>query len=273
MASLPDDEVSQDEREEIAMIACGTTTGPIMIKLVKKWSPIGYERAVDLFKQGFYDSSHFFRTVPNFLVQFGLSYTTDKELRSFAESTIQDDPQLTPHIAFDEGVISYAGSGKNSRNSQLFISYGKSVGLGTQLWETPIGTIVQGFENVKNFYGGYGDMPPWGKGPTQQKIRHQGRKYMEENFPLTDSFLKCHVQISYEGDPARASLLNKFAKYQEGKINQNLRGIPLVEKEINDQVPGSATTIIGPLFPVIFVGILIFAFLFRRTRSKVSKTN
>lgn len=45
---------------------------------------------------------------------------------------------------------------------------------------------------VKQFYS-YGDMPPWGKGPVQQKI-HSGPAYIEENFPLTDKFTTCQVQ-------------------------------------------------------------------------------
>jgi len=28
------------------------------------------------------------------------------------------------------------------------------------LWETPLGKVVEGMENVKKFYS-YGDMPPW----------------------------------------------------------------------------------------------------------------
>ena len=85
------------------------------------------------------------------------------------------------------------GSGPNSRTSQLFISYGKSTGLGKEPWETPIGKVVEGMENAHKFYS-YGDMPPWGKGPVQGKI-HSGRKYIDENFPLTDKFKTCTVEI------------------------------------------------------------------------------
>ena len=31
------------------------------------------DRAVELFDRGYYDKSHFFRVIPNFLVQFGIS--------------------------------------------------------------------------------------------------------------------------------------------------------------------------------------------------------
>ena len=47
-------------------------------------------------------------------------------------------------------------------------------------------------ENVEQFYS-YGDMPPWGKGPTQGKI-YGHPEYIEENFPLTDKFIHCKVE-------------------------------------------------------------------------------
>ena len=129
----------------------------------RSWSPNGYDRAVSLFERGYYDSSHFFRVVPHFLVQFGISYTNDMELKRFADTTINDDPKRQELMPFREGYMSFAGSGPNSRSSQLFIAYDRAGGLGQSPWETPFGEIVNGMDNVKNLYSEYGDMPPWGK--------------------------------------------------------------------------------------------------------------
>lgn len=137
---------------------------------------------------GFYDHSHFYRVVPNFLVQFGITYNPDLK----NQPTILDDPKKDPAIPFELGTISFAGSGPNSRTTQLFISYGSSPSLGRELWETPVGKVVGGIEHAQAFYS-YGDMPPWGKGPVQGKI-HNGRQYIETNFPLTDSFDTCQVE-------------------------------------------------------------------------------
>eukprot|EP00533_Pseudo-nitzschia_delicatissima_P012870 CAMPEP_0197264016 /NCGR_PEP_ID=MMETSP1432-20130617/1541_1 /TAXON_ID=44447 /ORGANISM="Pseudo-nitzschia delicatissima, Strain UNC1205" /LENGTH=300 /DNA_ID=CAMNT_0042728609 /DNA_START=57 /DNA_END=959 /DNA_ORIENTATION=- len=180
--------------DEEAIIHCGTTKGDITLQLIREWSPNGYDKAVALFERHFYDNSHFFRAVPNFLVQFGISYSEDKELQHFAKTSIQDDPKHDPPIEFHPGIISYAGSGPNSRTSQLFFSYGSSKSLGTQLWETPIGKVIEGMDNAKDFHS-YGDMPPWGKGPVQGKI-YNGPQYIEENFPLIDKFSTCTVKRS-----------------------------------------------------------------------------
>lgn len=180
--------------DEVSLIKCGTTTGPIVMEMHRQWSPNGYDRAVSLFEKGYYDHSHFFRVVPKFLVQFGITYSESEELKHFGNQQIMDDPQLEPKISFESGTISFAGSGPNSRTSQLFISYGHSTALGTNLWETPIGKVIEGMDHVESFYS-YGDMPPWGAGPVQGKI-HAGRSYIDENFPLTDKFVICSVERS-----------------------------------------------------------------------------
>ena len=69
-----DDIEYYSELHESAIVNCDTTAGPFAIELHKEWSPIGYDRAVELFERGFYDNSHFFRVVPNFLVQFGMRW-------------------------------------------------------------------------------------------------------------------------------------------------------------------------------------------------------
>lgn len=165
--------------QEDTVVQCTTSAGPITMVLHREWSPQGYARAKSLFERGYYDHSHFFRVVPHFLVQFGISYTTDVQLKRLAQSTIPDDPKREDLMPFREGMISFAGSGPNSRTSQLFIAYEGAGGLGNSPWETPFGEVVDGMENVRKLYS-YGDMPPWGKGPEQGPIRNQGSSYVEE---------------------------------------------------------------------------------------------
>jgi peptidyl-prolyl cis-trans isomerase A (cyclophilin A) len=190
--------MSGDSDEE-AIVTCATSKGELVLQFYRHWSPNGYDRAMTLFEQHFYDHSHFFRVVPNFLVQFGISYTQDKELIEMSHHTIPDDPQPDPPVPFEPGTISFAGSGKDSRTSQLFIAYKHSKSLGTQVWETPIGKVTSGMEAAESFYS-YGDMPPWGKGPVQGKI-HAGPAYLEEEFPLTDKFIMCTVQRKLAEQP------------------------------------------------------------------------
>ena len=189
------DAPSDTNADERAIVRCGTTKGPIVLEFTRRWSPHGYDRAVYLFEHGFYDHTHFFRAVPNFLVQFGITYSHDAELVEMGNArTIPDDPQLDPPIPFDVGTISYAGSGPNSRTSQLFFSLtNQNANFGTELWETPIGVVTTGMDAIKELYHEYGDGPPFGHGPAQGRI-HTGRAYIDEHFPLLDSFQECHTE-------------------------------------------------------------------------------
>jgi len=115
-------------------------------------------------------------------------------------TSIPDDPKIFPEIPFNEGTISFAGSGPDSRSSQLFIAYGGSKSLGVSPWETPIGEVTDGMENIRSLNSEYGDMPPWGKGPLQNKIRNRGRSYIDEEFPKLDYFKNCEARVlSYSG--------------------------------------------------------------------------
>ena len=180
--------------DEEAIVQCGTSAGPITMHFYRSWSPHGYNRATALFERGYYDHSHFFRVVDHFLVQFGIGYTTDQELKSFSQSTIPDDPRRSNLLPFKEGMMSFAGSGPNSRSNQMFIAYDQADSLGQSPWEIPFGRVTSGMENVKNFYKEYGDEPPWGKGPKQASIENRGASYIESGFPLLDKFETCSVQ-------------------------------------------------------------------------------
>lgn len=203
--------------DEEAIVSCGTTKGDIELHLIREWSPNGYDRAVELYERHFFDHSHFYRAVPKFLVQFGITYSEDKELKKFARTPIQDDPKHDPPIPFSPGIISYAGSGPNSRSSQMFISYGRAPSLGRELWETPIGKVTKGMDAAEGFYS-YGDMPPWGKGPEQGRI-HNGPQYIENNFPLIDKFLECTVKRL---KPGAAAVTAAADDGDDQKVNEEL---------------------------------------------------
>lgn len=174
--------------KETRIVECETTAGVFKMEFHQDWSPNGYDRAIKLFDAGFYDDTHFFRVIKNFLVQFGISYSHDRVLSILANTPLQDDPQLNPPIPFDEGVISFAGKGPNSRTSHLFIAYGPVKSLGKEVWETPVGTVIEGMDTVRNLYSEYGD------GPVQREIHKRGQSYIRTVFPKLDRFIHCSVE-------------------------------------------------------------------------------
>lgn len=266
-----------DADHETSIISCSTSAGDFKMKLHKDWSPIGYVRAVELFDRGFYDNSHFFRVVKNFLVQFGISYTQDKDLRQFARQTIKDDPQLDPPIEFAEGVVSYAGSGPNSRSSDLFIAYGPIKSLGKELWETPIGTVVEGMETVRKFYSGYGE------GPKQPQINNRGEEYILENFPKLDKFIHCSVDIiaptlDDRHDDAVTEAERKMVRAEKSNVKAvsnndvaNIRGDPALST--SKKVGGVMQAGVGHVaFPVAAAIVAFFAIMYIMKRKGKKKT-
>ena len=50
-----------------------TTKGDFVVDVTRAWAPLGADRFYNLVKHGFFTDAAFFRNVPGFIVQFGLS--------------------------------------------------------------------------------------------------------------------------------------------------------------------------------------------------------
>ncbi|HYL76211.1 MAG TPA: peptidylprolyl isomerase, partial [Bryobacteraceae bacterium] len=50
-----------------------TSKGPFVVEVHRDWAPIGADRFYELVTTGFYDEGRFFRVVPGFMVQWGIS--------------------------------------------------------------------------------------------------------------------------------------------------------------------------------------------------------
>lgn len=178
------------------IVSCTTTKGPIKIEVIPGWAPYGANRFLELVADNFFTNIAFFRCVKGFLTQFGLS--TDPRKKHWHYKTIPDDPHNGRSI--DQYVVSYAGSGPNSRSTQLFFAFEDLDFLGKAPWEVPFGRIIDGFDTLNSLYKGYGDIPPYGKGPDQQLIQSpDGEQYLKDNYPKLDYLLSCSV---LETDPS-----------------------------------------------------------------------
>lgn len=180
---------SEEDAIVTNLIQCETTKGDIKIEIYRDWAPLGADRFVELVRDGFFQDIALFRCVKRFLTQFGIS---DKpQYKHWHGKEIPDDPNL--HKGIKKNYLSFAGGGPNTRSTQMFIAFEDLDFLGFEPWETPFGKVIEGQGALDNFYKGYGDIPPFGKGPDQQKIHNRGNQYIRDNFPLTDFILGCRV--------------------------------------------------------------------------------
>ena len=159
-----------------------TTAGDFGIKVTRAWAPNGADRFYNLILHHFYDGAAFFRVLPGFMAQFGLSPYPEVS-SAWEKVTIKDDRVVQSN---HRGFITYAMAGPNTRTTQLFINYGNNERLDKDGFAA-FGMVTDGMEVVDKLYGGYGEGAPGGRGPDQGLIGSQGRAYLEKMFPKLDT--------------------------------------------------------------------------------------
>lgn len=167
----------------VVTVQLNTTKGPIMLKIVPEWAPLGAERFLQLVDDGYYSEITIYRAVPKFLVQFGI--VKDKS-RTSKYKKIQDDPLCG--VPIQDGTVIFAAAGGNTRKSTVCLFLGDYPQLGSSPWETPIGKVCpESMGTLHNIYTGYGDIPQCGgKGPDPHKLEELGNAYIASQFPKCD---------------------------------------------------------------------------------------
>ena len=165
-----------------------TTKGEFVIEVHRDWAPLGADRFYNLVNGGFYDGQRFFRTVPAFVVQWGIS-PNPAISKAWGESTrIQDDPVKQSNT---RGFVSFAKSGPNTRTTSIFVNMANNARLDDTF--PPFGRVVEGMDVFDRLYAGYGEIAPRGKGPEQKKLREEGEAYLAREFPLLDRITKARI--------------------------------------------------------------------------------
>ena len=154
-----------------------TTAGDFTVNVTRAQSPLGADRFYNLCKHHFYDGGAFFRVVPGFVVQFGLSGYPQVNA-AWDKATIKDDPGGKQSNAPE--TLTFATAGANTRTTQLFINLVDNKRL-DGMGFTPFGEVTDGFDVVQKIYAGYGEKPD------QQEITTKGKAYLDQNFPKIDS--------------------------------------------------------------------------------------
>jgi peptidyl-prolyl cis-trans isomerase A (cyclophilin A) len=156
-------------------VAFETSRGTFVLQAIRAWAPLGVDRFHTLVSQGFFDDNRFFRVVPGFVVQFGLS-ADPKNNEPWDERKLTDDPVKQPNL---RGTMSFATEGPGTRTHQVFINLADNSRL-DRMGFAPIGRVVQGMDVVDSLYGGYGE------DPDQQFIQTMGNSYLSRQFPKLD---------------------------------------------------------------------------------------
>jgi len=156
----------------------GQSTNFILLNITRSNAPIGVDRFYQLLTLSagaYYNQNGFFRVVPGFVVQFGIS-GVPAVAQQWESAYIQDDPVK---LSNKKGTIAYADAGPNTRTTQLFINYVDNTFL-DPLGFAPIGNVMGGMDVALAINSQYGQEPDQGS------IYSQGNAYLKANFPGLD---------------------------------------------------------------------------------------
>ncbi len=170
------------------VVRVATTRGAFDLKVHRDWSPKGADRLYWLFSHRYYDGVRFFRAVPHFVVQFGMSPDT-AVTRTWSARRFADDTVTRGNV---RGTLSFAMGGANTRTTQLFINLKDNQRLDPMGFSV-VAQVVAGMPVVDSLYQGYGEGAPRGKGPTQDRIAKEGEAYLAKEFPLLDRIVTARV--------------------------------------------------------------------------------
>jgi len=165
-----------------------TSAGDVLVEVIREWAPIGADRFYNLARNGFFDGNRFFRVLPGFIVQFGVSGVPDIQA-VWNEQTLPDDPVRQSNL---RGTLTYATAGPDTRTTQVFINYADNPRL-DELGFAPIGRVIEGLSVLRLLYSEYGETAPQGSGPLYQCMLSGGNAYLDRRFERLDSIVRASV--------------------------------------------------------------------------------
>eukprot|EP00546_Thalassionema_frauenfeldii_P021697 CAMPEP_0178904158 /NCGR_PEP_ID=MMETSP0786-20121207/5544_1 /TAXON_ID=186022 /ORGANISM="Thalassionema frauenfeldii, Strain CCMP 1798" /LENGTH=258 /DNA_ID=CAMNT_0020575583 /DNA_START=90 /DNA_END=863 /DNA_ORIENTATION=+ len=127
-------------------------SGTIEIEVLPEWAPLAADRFRELVEIGFFDDSKFFRVLPNYVAQFGIA--SDPQVNQewlLCEKNCRALPDELRLYSNKAGTLSFASSGKNSRQTQIFINLADNSGLPNFLDQqgfVPFARVIKGFDSV-----------------------------------------------------------------------------------------------------------------------------
>lgn len=167
------------------LVRLETSRGPVVIAAHRAWSPLGVDRFHFLVQHGFYDGARFFRVVPGFVVQWGIS--GDSALNdAWRNRNLPDEPVRQSNT---RGRVSYARGGPNTRGTQLYVNLADNRRLDTTstFGFPPIGEVREGLALFDSVFAEYScRRGSQGTCPSQDSIQRKGAEYLGRVFPKLD---------------------------------------------------------------------------------------
>jgi peptidyl-prolyl cis-trans isomerase A (cyclophilin A) len=165
-------------------VAFTTTKGRFEVTVQRPLAPRGADRFYNLVRAKFFDGVKFFRVLPGFVVQFGIS-GSPAVAKAWSAAYIADDPVKATN---ERGAITFATAGANSRTTQVFVNLGPNDDLDFQGF-APFGKVTKGMNVLDKLFSGYGEELT----SLQQAIESGGNPYLKSQFPGLDGVVTARI--------------------------------------------------------------------------------
>jgi peptidyl-prolyl cis-trans isomerase A (cyclophilin A) len=186
----------KDQAPETYQVKFDTTRSEFTVTVTRAWSPLGADRFYNLVKHHYFDNARFFRVLPNFVVQFGLSANPAVNA-AWEKATIKDDPRSQSN---KRGTLVFATAGPNTRTTQLFINLKDNGSSLDSQGFTPFGQVDgDGMKVVEMLYDQYGESA----GMDQENITKGGEKYIATKWPKLDTIKSATLVGAAATTPAK----------------------------------------------------------------------
>jgi len=177
----------KDKAPDTYQVKFETTRGDFTVTVTRAWAPLAADRFYNLVKHHYYDGARFFRVVPNFVVQFGIS-AYPPVTAAWEHATFADEPRTQNNT---KGTLVFAKTAMpNSRTVEIFINLkDNSASLNGQGF-APFGAVDdKGMNVVEMMYDQYGDSA----GLDQQPMEKGGEQYISTKWPKLDTIRTAYL--------------------------------------------------------------------------------
>ncbi len=167
-----------------------TTQGSFELESHREWSPAAVDRLYQLIKTGYYNEVAFFRVIPNFVAQFGIS--NDSTLyNGWNQIKVADEPVIQSNR---RGTIAFARDQPRTRTTQLYINLVDNLRLDTITFNgvkgfPVVARITKGMIVADALYDGYGAQIQ----DKQDTIARYGNAYLRKNYPQLDYVISAEI--------------------------------------------------------------------------------
>ena len=167
--------------------------GEFLVTVRESKAPIAAQRFRELVNSGFFNGCTFYRVLPGFVVQFGLSGNITRQHEWDLKGNLRDERNILHPDWNMRGTIAFANSGPNTRATQVFVNYDDNHQLDSK-GIVPFGRVVAGLNSLSSIYSGYRERP------LQSMVRERGDSYVWSEFPKL-SYIRYAQQVAFVEEP------------------------------------------------------------------------